>query len=134
MLTEVDAYSNTKVEDVKKMIADNIAKTEPKNNAITEPNAYAHCQDRGKLSHESRELQDTSTLAESRVRGTKVILSLSMDRCKSDCDASVPSNFVDGSSSESDGPPSLVSSSGSSSERDGPPNLVVSGSSSESDD
>jgi hypothetical protein len=140
-LTEVDASRNTKVEDVKKMIADNIAKTEPKNNAITEPNAYAHCQDRDqerrwrrcKLLYGLQELQNMSTLAESRVRGRKVVLCLIMDSCESECDASGPLNFVDGSSSESDGPPNLVASR-SSSERDGPPTLVVSGSSSESDD
>jgi len=70
---------------------------------------------------------------ESRVGGT-VILNLVVNSCESERDASGPLNLVDGSSSESDGPPNLVDS-GSSSESDGPPNLVVSsGSSSESDD
>ena len=123
----VVATRSTKVEEVKKMIANHIAKTETKNNAITETNAYAHCQDRDQerrwyryqLVYELRELQNMSTLAESRVRG-KVTLCLIVNSCESECDASGPPNLVDGSSSESDA--------------GGPPNLVVSGSSSESDD
>ena len=102
-LTTVVATRDTKVEEVKKMIANDIAKTETKNNAITETETNTKNRDQERrwhwyqLAYGTQELRNMSTLAQSGIRG-KVTLCLIVNGCESESDASGLPDFVSSSS------------------------------------